>query len=42
MMAIPRAYYMMGSLLGTASLVAVGMLTYWTLVVMIKVRCGEM
>ena len=40
MMAIPRAYYMMGSLLGTASLVVVGLLTYWTLVVMIKVKGG--
>ncbi len=35
MMAIPRAYYLLGALLGTAMLVAVACLTYWTKAVLV-------
>lgn len=38
MMAIPKAFYMMGSLLGSTMLVAVAALTYWTKAVMVEVR----
>jgi hypothetical protein len=35
MMAIPRAYYLMGWVLGTAMLLVVAYLTYWTLSVLV-------
>jgi len=36
MMAIPRAYFCIGSLAGTAMLVGVGVLTYFTLAVLVQ------
>lgn len=36
MMAIPRAYTQIGSLLGTGMLLGVAVLTYWTMAILVK------
>jgi hypothetical protein len=41
MMAIPKAFYMMGSLLGSTMLIAVAALTYWTKAVMVEVGAHQ-
>jgi hypothetical protein len=36
MMGLPRAYRLLGSVLGTGLIIVVGLLTYWSMAVMVK------